>query len=672
MSSALTGIAVGNVRGDTPRHIWGRLCVDPVISTLGGDEPIPILRGGALVTVPRREACVVFRDMTGHKGNMRGTFVGIFGLSEAWQETCCQCAHRDTPVFKCVCVRQEGRPFFRDSITALGDFDWTKSDHLLVAQQLARDWLGGSASMETRHVHTHHYSVLQCLIFRAQEASALLSAIVPIWRSFCKGHLVFDDWAKITIQMTHDTLLNDQTQKMMAHAMTQWLATVRPALFASRPLVQINRLLWLRMLATTIRRSVNNGTKDVSKNQGLAGIYLLVPGLLPFAETCHVALDPGQVERFKSSYVGDRAALLAAFAANPGPVGSLMVLTEQLRTGAPLTKVQAGQLMGFCTSHRDQSEFPDWEAMGILAPKAKGLLERSVVRGPFNMTTMSKGQIRILQTLESDFEPDPTDENAGFIKSAKSHEWAGAQLRLEGTGILTPDYAGVAAAGTPGAVGELGVGNWRMTYGNADADVMDPTCYGFSSLGVFCDPRITGPGKWIKTGNVPGCDHPIHYSFIRPNYNVTINGREVLNVSLKDTEYPVLSFKSVYFRLKFTPAPPVTPATPTTATTTSISWMDAAKDAPPAAGGAGMPPPPAMSSIKRSDTVCVIEDPVVARFLLQMKTAGRDSVLTAIMGIYSPAGPITDFEKELAIIKDRIGTLGITKALREAETQYTS
>jgi hypothetical protein len=487
---------------------------------------------------------------------------------------------------------------------------------------------------------------------------------VPLWRSFCKGHLVFDDWAKITIQMTHDTLLNDQTQKMMAHVMTQWLATVRPALFASRPLVQINRLLWMRMLATTIRRSVNNGNKDISKNQGLAGIYLVVPGLLPFAETCHVSLDPGQVERFKSSYVVDRAALQAAFVANPGPVGSLMALTEHLRTGAPLTKVQAGQLMGFCTSHRDQSEFPDWEAMGILAPKAKGLLERSVVRGPFKMTTFKA----ILNTLESDFEPDPTDENAGFIKSAKSHEWAGAQLRLEGTGILTPDYAGVAAAGTPGAVGELGVGNWRMTYGTADADVMDPTCYGFSSLGVFCDPRITGPGKWIKTGYVPGCDHPIHYSFIRPNYIVTINGKEVLNVVLKEPEYPVLSFKSVYFRLKFEPKA----AAAASAAVKSVSWMDAAKDGV-ASGGAGMPRPPPKRSRTRCDTVCEVEsktetkDPLVLSILRQIKTSSLDRVMEQLLNATMPTGALNEFEESLATALKEVGKKGVSEALKEAQ-----
>jgi len=691
MSSALTGIAVGNVKGGTARHVWGQRHLDPVIPTLGGDEPLQILRGGALVTVPRREACVVFRDMKGYKGNMRGTLVGIFGASEAWQETSCQCAKKDDADRCCTCRRQEGRPFFGDSITTLGDKDFTNPAHVLLAQQEARDWLGGSASMEDRHVHTHHYSVLQCLIFRAQEASVLLSAIVPLWRSFCKGHLVFDDWAKITIQMTHDVLLNDQTQKMMAHAMTQWLATVRPALFTDRPLVQINRLLWMRMLATTLRRTINKGNKDVSKNRGLAGIYLIVPGLLPFAETCHAPLDTAQVERFKASYTTDRVALQAAFAADPGPVGSLMALTEHLKTGAPLTKVQAGQLMGFCTSHRDQSEFPDWEALGILAPRAKGALELSVGRGPFKMTTFKA----ILKTLESDYDPHATDENSGFIKSAKSHEWAGVQLTLEGTGILTPDYAGVAGAGTPGAIGELGVGNWRMTYGRlgAEGDVMDPTRLGFSSLGVFCDPTIVGPGKWIKTGYVPGCDHPIHYSFVRPNYNVTVNGRCVFNAVLQTDEYPILSFKGVYFRLKFEPKPPgpvlvyypgtgvaAAPApapAPASTPAKSISWLDAAKDAP-TSGGAGLPPPPSMSSIKRSDTVCVVEsktdtqskDPIVTRFVEQMNAEGRDSVLRAIMNMTGPAGPTTAFEKELMIIRDRIGSDGITKAMRAADAVY--
>jgi hypothetical protein len=658
MSSALTGIAVGHVQGSTPRHIWGQRYLDPIIGTLGGDEPLQILRGGALVTVPRREACVVYRDMKGYKGNMRGTLVGIFGASEAWQETSCQCPANSTPVLRCVCRRQEGRPFFRDSITLLGDKDFTNPKHVLMAQQEARDWLGGSAAPEIRHVHTHHYSVLQCLIFSAQEASALLSAIVPLWRSFCKGHLVFDDWAKITIQMTHDTLLNDQTQKMMAHVMTQWLATVRPALFADRPLVQINRLLWLRMLATTLRRTLGHGTKDVSQNQGLQGIYLIVPGLLPFAETCHAPLDPSQVERFKATYMMERVALAAAFAANPGPVGSLMALTEHLRTGAPLTKVQAGQLMGFCVSHPDQSQFPDWTEMGLIAPRAKGALELSIGRGPFKMTTSRA----ILKTLESDFEPHPTDENAGFIKSAKSHEWAGAQLTLEGSGILTPDYAGVAGVGTPGAIGELGVGNWRLTYGRlgSEGDVMDPTCFGFSSLGVFCDPRIAGPGKWVKTGYVPGCDYPIHYSFIRPNLSATINGRSVLNVVLKDREYPILSFKSVYFRLKFEPkAAPVA--------VKAVSWMDAAKD------GAALPGPPPMRSLTRNDTVCEVEsktdskDPLVQSILRQIKTSGLDQVMTQLLNATMPTGALNEFEESLATALKEIGKKGVSEALKEAQ-----
>jgi hypothetical protein len=79
-----------------------------------------------------------------------------------------------------------------------------------------------------------------------------------------------------------------------------------------------------------------------------------------------------------------------------------------------------------------------------------------------------------------------------------------------------------------------------------------------------------------------------------------------------------------------------------------------------------------MKSLTRCDTICELEDPVVARFLAHMKTEGRDSVLTAIMGIYSPAGAITVFEKELMIIKDRIGTSGITKAMREAETLFNA
>jgi len=320
--------------------------------------------------------------------------------------------------------------------------------------------------------------------------------------------------------------------------------------------------------------------------------------------------------------------------------------------------------------------------MGIIAPREKTALERSVGRGPFKMTTFKA----ILKTLESDFEQDPTNENAGFIKSAKSHEWAGIQLPLEGSGVLTPDYAGVAAAGTPGAMGELGVGNWRLTYGTAEAaDVMDPTCFGFSSLGVFCDPRIAGPSKWIKTGNVPGCDYPIHYRFIRPNYTVTINGKEVLNVSLKDHEYPVLSFKSVYFRLTFEPKAAavtvVAVAAAATAATKAVSWMDAAKDGAASggagSGGAGGPPPlpgpPPMRSLTRSDTVCEVEsktdlkDPLVLSILREIRASGLDRVMDQLLNATMPTGALNEFEGSLAVALKEVGKKGVSEALKEAQ-----
>jgi hypothetical protein len=520
--------------------------------------------------------------------------------------------------------------------------------------------------MDTLHVHTHHYSALQCLLFFAQDTTALISAIVPIWRNFCRGHLIFPAWQKITIQMTHDTILKDQTQKMMAHVMTQWLATVRPALFTTRPLVQMDRLLWLKMLATTVRRSLGHGTKDISQNAGLAAIYQIVPGLLPFAETCQSPLNLEAVERFTSSYGTDRAALQAAFAANPGPVGSLMVLIEYLRTGAPLTKVQAGQLMGFCTSHPDQSQFPNWEEMGLLPRLEKTSLELSLGLGPFKMTT-GKG---VLKTLRAEFTQDPADANAGFLKCSKSHEWAGIQLTVESSGTLTCDYTGV-AGGAMGHPGELGVGNWRVSYGlrGSEGDVLDPTRYGYSSAGVFCDPRITGPAKWQKPGigdRVPHCDHPIQYSFLRPTFKVMVNRQVVLDVVLRDDECPLVSFKGVYFRLK-SQQNPVTPVPK------AVSWLEAASNHPVASGGAGqssLPPPPLMRSLTRNDTVCELSDPVVARFVAHMKTAGRDAVLLATMAILGPAGPSSPFEEELAVLKDQIGPLGISKAMREAEAEY--
>jgi len=656
MSSYL-GAQLGNDRGSVERGAWGRKNIDPLIATFGGDDLVPLVRrDGTLVSRPRREACVVFTNVKGFGGDRRGTLLGFFDYVEAHQMTCCQCPAKDTPgVLRCICVRQEGRPFFGDSITGLGDKDWKNEKHVFLAQHEARDWMGGAVDMNTLHAHAHLYSLIQCMIFRAQDAPPLLSAIVPLFQSFCRGHLVFGDWTKITIEMTHNTLLNDQTQKMMSHIISRWLSDVKPELFVKQPLVAINRLLWMKMLATTLRRSVKKGTKDVSLNAGLQGIYTIVPMLGAFAETCHVPLAPGSIDRSIADYMASNAALKAAFTANPGPIGSLCALTEHLKTGAPLTREQAGQLMAFCTKTADQSQFPDWVALGILAPKEKSMVERSVELGPFNLTHF-KG---IQRTFVAEFEQDVRNEHSGFIKGCKSNEWSGFQLTLEGEGDLVFDYAGIAREAT-GRPGEWGVGNWRATYGlrGTHGDVLDPTRFGFSSAGVRCDPRIAGRDKWIqpRAGDlIPNCDHAVHYVFRRPNYRVIVAGHTVLDVVLRPDEFPLFSFKGV--RIHYTHMPSVTVVV-SGAAPKAVSWLEAVK---PASGGAGeeskTPSPPAA-------------DPNVAKILAQMKAAGSDAVMSSVLNATMPTGALSSFEKELAIILAEVGKKGLSEALKEAQRLF--
>jgi len=631
-------------------------------------------------SIPRNKACVVFTKMEGHGSDFRGDLLGFFDLSEAWQLTSCQCPSKDahTGVLRCICKRQAGLPFFGDSITPLGDIDWTHAAHLNLIKQCARDWLGGSATMDIMHVHTHHYSLLQCLLFKAQDVPVLLEAIVPLWQSFCRGHLIFEGWTKITIQMTHDALLNDQTQKMMAHVMTQWLQSVKPSLFLDRPVVPINRLLWMRMLATTIRRSIKHSSSDVSKNPGLAGIYLLVPGLAPFAETSHLPLDGSALMRFRASYVVDRDALRADFATQTGAANALVVLTEHLKTGAPLTKAQAGQLLAFCGSHSDQSEFPDWAEMGVIAPKEKVSIERNLQLGPFNLTHF-KG---VAKTLRSELEPSAADENAGFLKCSKSTDWCGAQPTFEGDYVFSPDYTGIARAAT-GSMGEYGVGNWRVSYGTlAEADVLSPRHYGYASTGVFCDPTIAGPAKWIKprAGDmVPACDHPVHISFRRPELKVTVNGKVVLNQVLRSDEYPLIAFKGVFAKVQFTPAAaPVasnSSSSSSAAPVKAVSWMEAMSAPASASGGAGSGGAGSGAPlIKRSMSTTeskTSDDPVVAKILAEMRTKGFDSVLASMLNATMPTGPLSDFEKELTMALAEIGKKGVSAALKEAQSIFS-
>jgi hypothetical protein len=663
MSSYL-GAQLGNDRGSVERGAWGRKNIDPLIATFGGDDLVPLIRrDGTMVTRPRREACVVFTGVKGHGGDRRGTLLGFFDYVEAHQLTCCQCPAKDTPVLKCICKRQEGLPFFGDSITGLGDKDWTNEAHRFLAQHEARDWMGGAVDMNILHVHAHLYSLIQCMIFRAQDASPLLSAIVPLFQSFCRGHLVFDGWTKITIEMTHNTLLNDQTQKMMSHIISRWLADVKPELFVKQPLVAVNRLLWMKMLATTLRRSVKKGTKDVSKNAGLQGIYTIVPMLGAFAETCHVPLAPGSLDRLIADYLASNAALKAAFTANPGPVGSLIALTEHLKTGAPLTKEQAGQMMAFCTKTADQSQFPDWVALGILAPKEKSIVELSVELGPFDLTHF-KG---VQKTFAAEFEQDPRNEHSGFVKGCKSNEWSGFQPTLEGEGTLVFDYAGIAREAT-GKVGEWGVGNWRATYGvrGSRGDVLDPTRFGFSSAGVRCDPRIAGRDKWIqpRAGDlVPACDHPVRYTFQRPNYRVTVNGQTVLDVVLRPDEFPLFSFKGV--RIHYTHVAPAVVASATAAAAPkAVSWLESVK---PAAGGAGGP-----REESKTPSPPAVADPNVAKILAQMKAAGSDAVMGSVLNATMPTGDLSPFEKDLTVILAEVGKKGLSEALKEAQRLFSA
>jgi hypothetical protein len=623
MSSYLSA-HVGYDRGSMARPEWGRLHVDPILESLGGDDLVPVLDGGDLTNLPRKLACLVMTDVHGHKGDRRGTLKGYFRTSFAWQDTC-------VPGVNAYAPRE------KDCILSLGDPDWTLGAHRTLFQQFARDWLGGSADMNDLHVHTMFYSVLQCLLFKAQDRPAVTAmTVVPLLRTFARGHLVFPDWCKITIQMTHDDLLNDQTQKALAHQIAAWLATVKPELFEARPLQPWDRLQQTKMLCTTVRRGMKHGNSNVAMNKGLFGIYSLVPALQPILATCQEPLSGALVDRLQSKLKADRATLQFGFGSSPTPVQALVTLTTYL--GSPLTEEQAKQILGFCGRNSDQSVFPDFEELGILPRRVRTRAEGLFLPGPFGASGGT--------TLVTKITPISDDEI--LANGAKSDQWTGVLIDVEsGVTRLIPTLGGIAKQAT-GERGEWGAANWRVTYGRrSDANVVSPTVWGLSSAGVVCDPRIVGHAKWIRPSAgapIPGME-PLELRLNRPTLEVVQNGHTWLVMTLAADEYPLVGFKGCDIRFT-APAPAPAPA-PVPAAGAGISWEDAVT--------------------KRSSESKV--DPLVDSLVAHMKATSPVAVLETVLRAQVAEGN-SPLEKELHAALREIGIKGLSQALSEAQRLY--
>ena len=623
MSSYLSA-HVGYDRGSMARPEWGRLHVDPVVGTLGGDDLVPVLEGGDLENIPRKLACLVMTDVHGHKGDRRGTLKGYFRTSFAWQDTC-------VPGVSAYAPRE------KDCILSLGDPDWTNMKHRTLFQQFARDWLGGSADMNDLHVHTMFYSVLQCLLFKAQDSPAVTAmTVVPLLRTFARGHLVFPDWCKITIQMTHDDLLNDQTQKALAHQIAAWLATVKPELFDARPLQPWDRLQQTKMLCTTVRRGMKHSNSNVATNKGLFAIYSLVPALQPILATCQEPLAQALVDRLLATLRADRALLEDGFGSKPTPVHALVTLTTYL--GSPLTEEQGKQIMSFCGRNSDQSVFPDFEELGILPRRVRTRAEGLFLPGPFGASGGT--------TFVTKITPIPGSDDEILANGAKSDQWTGILVEVEsGVTRLIPTIGGIAKQAT-GVSGEWGAANWRVTYGRrGDANVMSPTVWGLSSAGVVCDPRIAGPAKWIKPSAgrpIPGME-PLELRLNRPTLDIVQNGHTWLTMTLAADEYPLVGFKGCDIR--FT-APAVAAAG---AAAAGVSWEDAVT--------------------KRSSESKV--DPLVDSLLDHMKATSPAAVLeTVLRAQVAESKGSSPLEKELHAALREIGIKGLSQALSEAQRLY--
>ena len=630
-------VAAGYDAGGVPRPEWGRRHVNTVLEALPVDPTTvrTVLRG-APIRLPLSHAALVFTNRKGFHTRWRATPLGVFETADAWQDTCAP-------------KRKEGLPGTNDIVLPLFLVDWKNPTHILLLQQFARDWLGGQSTMDILHVHTALIAATQCLLFDAQKYlhdeathAAYLEAgglpheelLVPLWRNLCNGHLVFPEWCRISIQATHDDALTDMMQKLMMHGLTQWLATVRPELFVARPLVQLTRHVWLKIFTTIVKRGMNHGNSNVAENKGILAMMAFVPQLLRVAETSHAPLDPTMGARLGAAFRAEARKLCAIWGEKPSPIKALEDLTKTLST--PITGEQAKAILAFCgTNRKDAGAFPDFEALGILAPRVKAPIESVLHGGPFGASAGS--------TLKAILEPLPGQPNKAFIRNPQSDQWCGIMALQEGRHTVRADYTGIAKKAA-GAVGEWGVGNWRVTYGTkAAGNVMDGTKWGFSHAGVTCNPTLPPkpkPGqakRWSDPYDPPDIDAPIEITFVRPDYRVVIAGRERLSVKLEPDEYPLFAVKGMH-----------------------LSWEYA--EAIAASASASASAAAGVSECKSSEPDCL-----VASLTGHIKAIGLGAVVAAALSVQVTEGGTTPLEKELQAALRRIGTEGIAKAISEAQ-----
>ena len=176
---------------------------------------------------------------------------------------------------------------------------------------------------------------------------------------------------------------------------------------------------------------------------------------------------------------------------------------------------------------------------------------------------------------------------------------------------------------------------------------MSPTVWGISSAGVVCNPRIVGPGKWLKPAKgdpLPGMER-LEIRFVRPSLHVVQGERLLISMTLGADEYPLIGFRGCDMRLR---APDAVVAEPVAAVAVAVAAATASVTASP-------PVTPGHAS------------PFVASLVTHIKSAGISHVLESLITAQQPKDVTTPLEKELQVALLKIGSEGVATAIADAQ-----
>ena len=599
MANQIAGKAKVTVGGADSVTWLGQLWLP---GTFTGDEPIAALDDGSLKMLPRHEVCLVFPASSFKSAGKYKDFSKASGggeLETGWTATPTLVAPfaknfpRSIPpqlpanvaafhAMNAAAVAAGGSVLVKenDVLIPLGDpatadgsvaavvAVWTggggaaaaataaaaveplpkKTETIL--QQIARQWVSGAtnrADMNTKHIWTTYMTAIHCTSYTlVSELEAAGSDLLPLWiplvclvRAFALLHRHHETFRKDTDHLSDDFGARDMTQMALARR------------FAGKPW---DRETQWSMLRVMIGRGKTSGSPNVSTMPGILNLYVLLPLLQRFIETCSAPLNMDMVAATKAMFLSRFKELKAAFGAKCNPIDALVILSTYTSEGSAVTKAQAGGFFEFCIKNDVVYPAPLVE-LGIIAPSSIELAFKT--DNESYLSIKGKRKVTIVKTI-------PLSPDKARFEAAETTFWAGVGLPTCGRYHCEFIELGNAEAAVGDMRGVDRAAAYRLTLGKETLPI-ETKVEGFSSAGVH---HVSFGGGWTYRQPVSASvDHapglaPFILEYWSGSVTLKANGRTYVVIDTKG-EIPRLCFKNGKVTMRYEPPPATATATAT-------------------------------------------------------------------------------------------------------------